>query len=885
MNFPPDGREKRKQELDEEINSHLNMAARDREERGESAAQAAESARRELGNASLVREVTHDQWAWSWLEQLAQDVKYGCRVMRRSPGFTLVVVMTLALGIGANVAIFSVVRGVLLRPLPYGHPDGLVFLWDRYPNGTSDLAAFSPPDFKDLRLRTTLFEGFAAASGSTSGTTATLLENGQPQKVDLVRTTANFFSLLGVEPLLGRTFTAEDDAINGPHVTLLSYGFWQSKFGGDPNVVGRTLRINDQDYVAVGVLPRTFQLLLPAEAFQVRSADIWMPSQMNYDAFSRDQQFLSVIARLKPGVTAMQGQSELDGISLQMQHEYTLHQVDQARITLSSLQKEVVKGVRTALLTLSVVVAFVLLIACGNVANLMLSRATVREKEIAVRTSLGATKLQIFRGAMVESTLLSLCGGVLGILLAYLGIRFLVQLRPANVPRLDDIRMDGWVLSFCAAACILTAVLLSLVPALQVPDGRLVEVLKEGGRSPVGAGRPKLRRLLVIGEIALSLILLIGAGLFVRGFEALQQMNPGFRTDGVQTFQLAVPNSRYPKPADVSNFYLRLNQKLALVQGVEAIGSITQLPLTGTSPQMNYAWDARSEQAFAASDADWHPTSPDFFSAMGIRLNAGRDFANTDDLAHPRVVIVDSWIAKEAWPGQDPIGKRLKILTIGNSGTFEPAYSEVIGVVDSVHSDDITKAIRGQIYVSVYQEPFRRASYAMRIQGDPTSVQKAVAAEVAILDREMPVFNQRPFQDYVAEAMAPSKFSLVLVGIFSLIALVLASIGLYGVVAYSVSQRRQEIGVRMALGALPGAIFSLVVGQGMAVVGIGIAIGLAGAWALTRFINSMLYGVSTTDPLTFVAISALLSVVAFVACVIPALRAMRLDPMVALRYE
>jgi putative ABC transport system permease protein len=682
--------------------------------------------------------------------------------------------------------------------------------------------------------------------------------------------------------LLGRVFRDEDDVVNGPHVILLSYGFWQSNFGGDPQIVGRTVRVNSQDFTIVGVLPRTFELLLPPDAFQLRRADIWAPAQFNYDAFSRDQQFLTVIGRMKPGVTPAQAQSELNGISQQMQQEYTLHQVDHARIELTSLQEGVVEGVRPALLTLSVVVGFVLLIVCGNVANLMLARATVREKEIAVRISLGATKRQIFRKGLIESLLMSLGGAALGVLLASWGIDLLVKLRPANIPRLNDIRLDGWVLLFSLGACAMTTILLSIVSAIQISEGRLIEILKEGGRNPIGAGRAGLRRVLVVGEIALSLILLIAAGLFLRGFQALQNHNPGFRADGVQTFQISLPPSRYPR-IEASNFYHKLNESFGRLAGIDAIGSTNQLPLTGTSSTTNYAWNAETEQTFASSGADWHPLSPGYFNALGIRFRAGRDFAPTDDLNHPRVAIVDSLIAKEAWGTADPIGKRLQILTLDNG--FQRVYATVIGVVDAIRSDDIARAVRGQIYVSVYQEPFGRASFAFRTHGDAGSIIKTVEAEVAKIDPEVPVFSPRPLQDYVDEAMAPSKFSLLLVGIFGILALILASIGLYGVVTYSVSQRQQEIGVRMALGAEPRSIFSLVVGQGMAVVGVGIGIGLVGALALTRFINNMLYGVSAMDPLTFFGISVALCLVAFFACVIPAVRAMRLDPMVAMRYE
>jgi len=817
---------------------------------------------------------------------LWQDLMYGARMLRKSPGFTAVAVLTLALGIGANTAIFSVVNGVLLRGMPYRDPGSLAIVWNDYGNQGQSLPAVSPPDYKDYVDRSRLMD-FAAGSGTPGGTL--LLDDpggggNRPQQFDMAAVTPSFFPLLGVEPAVGRNFSAEEGTLNGPNAVILSNRIWRGTFHSDPGLVGKPIQLNGTPYTVVGILPQKFRLLLPAEAFQLRDSDLWIPLRLNFAAFPRNLTFLSVFSRLKPGATMAHAQSEMDAIAGQLRSENEVHKESGLRIRVVPMQFDVVKNVRATLITLLAAVGFVLLIACGNVANLLLARATRREREMAVRSALGASRGRLVRQIMSESVLLALLGGIAGLIVAKLGLGLLVALHPAGLPRLDDIQIDGPVLAFTLGACILTALLFGLIPAIQALHLNLSDSLKDAARGSSDSRGQTARRVLVVSEFALSLVLLIGAGLLIRSFVALQRVQPGYNPRNVVSFSVAIPGNRYPKNEDVTRFVHELELKMAALPGVQSVGSNFQLPFTGSGAQMPYAYNAETSQQWESLSADWRPITPGYFPTVGARLLEGRNFTDSDDANHPIVVIVDEMLARRAWPGESAIGKKLEVESLTRKDNPR-LFAIVVGVVAHLRIHDLTRNVREQIYIPHAQEPFGRVGVVMRTQGDPSGVMKQVEQEVRSLDAGIAIRNLKPLESYIEDAEAPMRFNLILIGIFGAIALTLASVGLYSVMAYSVTQRAHELGIRIAVGASPRDILGLVLGQGVRLTLIGAALGLLVSLLVTRALASLLFGVSPTDPLTFIAVPIVLAVVAMLACYFPARRAMRVDPMIALRYE
>jgi putative ABC transport system permease protein len=815
---------------------------------------------------------------------LWQDLRYALRMLAKSPGFTAIAVLTLALGIGANSAIFSVVNGVLLHRMPYSEPDRLNIIWNDYGSQGQSLPAVSPPDFQDYRQRSRLMD-FAAGGGTAGGTLLFTNPDGdiRPEQFDLAVVTTDFFPLFGIQPILGRNFLAQEGVVNGPKVVILSYRLWQRSFHGDAGLIGTTIHLNGQPVTVVGILPKEFRLLLPAEAFQLKDSDLWMPLQLDYSAFPRNLTFLTVIGRRKAGVGLAQAQAEMDGIAEQLRNENEVHKESGLRIRVVPLHFDVVKNVRSTLVTLLGAVAFVLLIACGNVANLLLARATGREREMAIRSALGASRSRLIGQIAIESMLLAILGGAAGVLLASWGLDLLLALHPAGLPRLNEIHIDRTVLGFSLGLSLLTAMLFGLVPAIQGTHLNLSGTLKEGGRSTGAARSQTARRMFVITEFALSLVLLIGAGLLIRSFIALQQVQPGFDSGNVITFRVAIPTARYPKNEDIQRFDHELELKLAVVPGAESVGSASQLPLTGSGPMMPYAYDAGTAQRWESLSADWRAVSPGYFPSIGTRLLSGRLFNDADDANHPRVLIVDRTLAERAWPGQNAVGKKLEIELFDPPGAR--AWTTVVGVVTNVRSYDLTRDVREQIYIPYAQEPWSNFAVTIKTRGDTASVLNQVKQQVQALDSSIAVRSLMPMDQYVSDARAPMRFNVILIGIFGGIALVLASVGLYGVMAYSVSQRSHELGIRMALGAAPRDVLRLILGHGVRLTMVGASVGLLVSLAVTRSLASLLYGVSARDPLTFVAVPIVLAAVALLACYIPARRAMRVDPIVALRYE
>lgn len=823
------------------------------------------------------------------METLWQDFRYAMRMLRKNPGFAVVAVLTLALGIGANTAIFGVINGVLLRPLPYKDPSRLVVVWNDYGDSGQSLPAVSPSDYLDYIHRSQLIEEWAGTTGGGAQTLVMQSSTGEevPEKIDARFVTGNLFSMLGINPMLGRNFTMAEDVVNGPNVAMLSYKFWQQHFAADPKIIGKSFRLNDKDVTIVGVLPKDFHLLVPAESFFTKEVDIWRPQQLDYASFPRNLTLLLAFGRLKNGVTLAQAQSEMDRIASQLRAENEVHKSSGMRIRLVPLREDIVKGVRLSLVVLMGAVGFVLLIACGNVANLLLARASTRQKEIAIRTALGAGRRRIVRQVLTEAILLSLLGGAFGVLLAYWGTDLLLALRPADLPRVQDIHIDGTVLLFCLGACLFTGVIFGMAQALPAIRWDVVDYLKEGTKGAGGGGRHPTRKILVIAEVAMSMILLLGAGLLIRSFYLLEGVRPGFDPTNVLTFQVSAPISRYPTPAAVAQFEQEVEDRIAALPGVLAVGGVARPPLTGSGPQTPYAYNPETEQRWESISADWRPATPGYFSALGIRLAAGRYFTRADDREHPRVVIVDDTLAQQAWPKDDPIGKRLQIITFHdfNSPGIDKVYAQVVGVVVHPRIHDLSRAVRPQIYTAAAQSGFNSLTYTVKTTGNIQGIEKQIEDVVHSLDRGIPVHDVRPMGAFVADVMAPRRFSLIMVLIFGAIALTLASIGLYGVIAYSVTQRTHEMGIRMALGAGPKEILGLVVGEGLGLAVPGIVIGLVGGLAVTRLMSGLLFGVSPTDVPTFAGGAAVVALVAVIACYVPARRASKLHPMTALRYE
>jgi putative ABC transport system permease protein len=817
---------------------------------------------------------------------LWQDLVFGARMLRKSPAFTALAVVTLALGIGANTAIFSVVNGVLLRSMPYRDPARLAIIWNDYGSQGQSLPAVSPPDFQDYRQRSRLME-FAAGSGTPGGTLVLDDPGGggnRPQQFDMASVTSNFFPLLGVEPALGRNFTAEEGALNGPRVVIMGNRLWQNTFHSDPGMVGRSIQLNGNPYTVVGILPPQFRLLLPAEAFQLRDSDLWIPQQINYAAFPRNLTFLSVFGRLQPGASMSQAQAEMDGIAEQLRNENEVHKESGLRIRVVPMQFDVVKNVQPTLITLLAAVGFVLLIACGNVANLLLARATRREREMAVRSALGASRGRLVRQIMSESVLLAILGSLGGLLVAELGLSLLIQLHPAGLPRLDDIRIDGAVLAFTLGACVLTALLFGWIPAIQALRLNLSDTLKDAARGSSDGRGHSARRVLVVSEFALSLVLLIGAGLLIRSFIALQRVQPGYNPQNILSFSVTIPGNRYPKNEDISRFVHELELKMGALPGVQSVGSIFQLPFTGSGAQMPYAYNAETSQQWESLSADWRPITPGFFPTVGARFLEGRNFNDADDANHPLVVIVDEMLARRAWPGESAIGKKLEIESLSRKDTPR-MFAIVVGVVAHLRIHDLTRNVREQIYIPHAQEPFGRVGVVLKTPGDPSGVAKQVEQQVRTLDPGIAIWRLEPLESYIDDAQAPMRFNLILIAIFGAIALTLASVGLYSVMAYSVTQRAHELGIRIAVGASPRDILRLILGHGVRLTLIGAAVGLLVSLLVTRALASLLFGVSATDPLTFIAVPIVLAFVAMLACYLPARRAMRVDPIIALRYE
>jgi predicted permease len=816
-----------------------------------------------------------------------QDLRYAIRMLLKKPGFTIIAVLALALGIGANTAIFSVVDAVLLRPLPYRQPDRLVMLWQRLAGATSyPQIPCSAPDYLDYRDQTQTLENVAAFENANF----TLRTPTGSERVSGTQVSANLFPLLGISPLRGRTFISAEDQFGHDAVAVISYGAWKRRFGSDPEILGKTLVLDQKPHKVIGVMPKEFDFPIQSLASD-SPPEVWVPIAFSPDRVGpqgRGDNFdVSVIARRKPGVSIEQASADIDRISRRILATYppAIQKLFSLDGFVTDFHQQVVGNVKTLLLVLLGAVGFVLLIGCANVANLLLAKAAGRRREVAIRTALGAGRFRLVRQLLTESILLGLVGGAAGLLIAVWLTQLIIQFSPGDVPRLAESQLDFAVLGFALAISILTGVLFGLAPALQVSKADLNTDLKEGSRGASAFRRSRVRSVLVVAEVALSLVLLAGAGLLLRSFVKLRGVPLGFEPDHLLTLPIALPETKYQTKVQVQSFYNALLERTRSLPEVKSAAAATGLPLMGLWDVVVTPEGRADTGEKSLTTAFFAGVTPSFHRTLGISLHKGRLFTDADNERNPRVAIVNESMARRYWPNQDVLGKRFKWGPEESSRT----WITVVGVVANLKQNNLAAEISPGVYLPIPQMPQDSSIHgfylAIRTTSDPTAIVPNLRQIVRSLDPEMPLFQVRPMEEVLSASVAPRRFNMLLLAAFAGLALLLASIGIYGVMSYSVSQYTHEIGIRMALGARASDVLQLIVRQGMALVLIGLAVGAAGALALTRVMRSLLFDVKPWDPLTLTSVSALLAAVAFAASYIPARRATRVDPMIALRYE
>jgi putative ABC transport system permease protein len=816
------------------------------------------------------------------IADLWQDLRYGARMLMKRPGFTLIAVITLSLGVGANTAIFSVVNAVLLKPLSFPESEQLMMVYGEFPALKTNQMRLSLPEYVDFQQQTRSF----AASGVFDSVSANLApqEGGEPERVEGAALTPEMFAVLRVAPLMGRVFTPEEAQEGRDDVVLLGHGLWQRRYAGKADAIGQKLTINGRRHTIIGVMQPGFAFPPKAEIWQ----PLWFPKEQ-YDQQRRSARGLAVLARLKLGVRSVEAQTELDRLGAQLTAQYPQNYSDKDkrryRMIVAPMLGDYVGEMKPALLLLAGAVGFVLLIACANVANLLLARAATRRQEMAVRLALGAGRGRLARQLLTESVLLALAGGAVGLLLATWGARLLLRFAPDNLPRLGEVGLDGRALAFTALASLLTGVIFGLAPALQASRPGLNDALRESGRTGAGARGQRLRSAFVIAEIALALALLAGAGLTLKSFWRLQAVDPGFNPDGVLTTRLMLPFTTHPQISERAAFFRQVLERLSALPGVASAGAVSRIPMapgnnSGTMTGENSAVGPNDPQV----EVEMRWASPVYFQTLGIALLRGRDFNDADVEGTLAVAIVDEGFARRFYPNEDPIGKRIKR---GGPRSAKP-WKTIVGVVRSVRNQRLDISSLPQAYFPVLQEAdaMYNLSFAVRASvGEPSALTQSVRSVVLAVDRNQPIFDVKPLRQIVADSIALRRLALLLLSVFATVALALAAAGIYSVMAYAVEQRTHEIGVRMALGARGSDVLRLVVRQGLKLALCGVTLGLAVALALTRLMEALLFGVSATDPLTFAGIALLLLVVAIVACWIPARRATKVDPMIALRCE
>jgi putative ABC transport system permease protein len=813
------------------------------------------------------------------MNNLAQDIRYALRMLAKKPAFAAIAVLTLALGIGANTAIFSVVNSVLLRPLSLNEPERLATFWLSDPAKGLEEMNLPQAMFAFCRERSHAFESMAAYDTGS----LTLTGAGEPVRLDSANVTFDYFSVLGREPLYGRAFLAEEDAPGNNNVAILSYRIWRQRFNADPNILGQAINLNDVPTVIVGVMLPGFDFPNRNERADYPSGvEIWVPLGLNPQNVSYWN--YSVTGRLKPGVTTDDAAREITALAdeFMVSHKFPKEGDTGVRAVVAPLTQKIVGEARMPLMVLLCAVGMVLLIACANIANLLLVRASARSREIAIRCCLGANRRRIISQLLTESALLSVGGALGGLLLAAWGLDGIKSLASAEIPRLEDVRLDSTALLFTAATALLTGLLCGLVPALRGSRVNLQEAIKEGSRGVVSASNRKLNNAFVIAQVALSLILLVGAGLLLESFRNLLSVDPGFKAENVLTGRLELPEKKYAEKSQVRNFYAQLLERAESLPGVRAAGLCEVIPFSGGGGGDEFTVEGREPGPGEPVPVTWvRSATPDYFKTMSIPMLKGRAFLDSDTETSQRVAIVDEKIVRKYWPGEDPIGKRIRL---GRAQRGNPWLS-IVGVVSSVKNRNLDEDARYYLYMPFLQEPARETSIVIRAERDPEALASAVREQVAGLDSQLPLFDVTTMEQAVARSLKTRRLTNLLLAGFAATALLLAALGAYGVMSLSVSSRINEFGIRMALGAQPRDVFRMVIGQGMTLAAIGIAIGLGGAFWLTRFLESLLFEVKPTDPLVYAGVAAALALSAFAACYIPARRATKVDPMVALRYE
>ena len=858
-------------DLQEEMRLHLELRQEAHMRDGLSAAEARAAAQRQFGNATLLRETSGDAWGWRGMQNLAQDLRYGARALLRTPGFTLLAILTLALGIGANTAIFSVINAVLLNPLGYRNPDRLVTLLHF---GSAPVA---PANYLDWRDQSHSFEAMAAAEAWSPNLTGVE----KPEHLDGLRVTQNLFPMLGIPPLLGRTFVPGEDQDGADGEVVLSYRLWQRRFQGDPKVLGKPILLSARAFTIVGVMPADFKFA----PFWATNAELWVPMAFGDRGHLRGGNSLRIFARLKPGVTLASARAEIATITGRLEQQFP---GTNRGVRVTPLKENVVGKVETPLLIVLCGVGFVLLIACANVAHMLLARTADRQREIAVRTALGAGRGRVMAQFLTENLLLAGLGAASGLLLAFSGVKALVALSPADIPRVDTVTLDGRAVLFLLAITLLTAALFGLAPAMQATTANLSAALKEGGRGGSdGVERRRLRGFLVASEFALAFVLLTGAGLMIRSFMALQSVNPGFDPHHVLSMVVSVAGSQEAPEGPREIFYRQLLERVRGVPGVESVGAINHLPLAGDLWEWDFQIEGRAKPRPGESpNAVYRIVMPGYFETMRLPILRGRAIASTDDSRAPGVVVINEAAAKRYWPGADPIGQRITI--------EDGIWVTIVGVCANARQYDWASEPDPETYLAALQdEPFlgganSHASYitmVMRTSGNPADTASSVEQTVWSLDRNLPISRVLTMDRAVADATAQPRFLMMLLAIFAAVALLLAAVGIYGVMSYAIARRTHEIGIRISLGASRGDVLRMVLRQGMVQALAGSAVGLAAALLLTRLMSGLLYGVGPDDVLTFSVVPFVLGAAAVAAICVPARRATRIEPMVALRQE
>jgi predicted permease len=868
-------RHKVEHDLSDEFQYHLDQKIRELTAKGLSAQEARRQALREFGGLEQSKENCRDARRVNFVEDLIQDLSFGFRMFRNSPVFALVAILTLALGIGANTAIFSIVNGVLLRPLPYRNSDRLTYVWEKSRDGSPENVGYAT--YLDWKAQNKSFEQLAIYSSWQP-----TLQVGEPEQLNGLRVTSNYFRTLGIHPEIGRDFLPEEDVPNANKVVMLSHSLWQRKFNSDANIIGKPIDMNATQYIVAGVLPASYQSLMSQDP-RGGTVEIWRV--LGYDVSQpwacRTCHHLVAVARLRDGVALTQANAEMDTISAALTKAYP-KEYDDIGVVLTPIHEQLLGPASTPLYILLGAVSFVLLVACANLANLLLARATNREREVAVRAALGASRGRIFRQLLAENCLLGLLGAAAGLIPAHWTPKLLALLGPGDLPRLDQVRLDWRVLLFTVGVALLTGILAGLAPAYRLSKTDAHDSLKEGARTGGNVVGRRLRGLLVVSEVALSLTLLIGAGLLLRSLGHLLVVSPGFDPSNVLSMQTSVLGQRFSNNEVVRQYFAQAVERLRALPGVQSAAAASQLPLTGNMD--NYGFHAEGKMHANPEEdpsAERYCITPGFLEAMRIPLLRGRDISSADTATAPQVLLIGETTARRMWPGEDPIGKRVKL------GGVDKPWWTVVGVTGDVHHVGLDSVPEMQMYIPHQQWPFPDGlmTFVIRTAGAPTAISSAAQQAIHSLDPTQPISRIKPLEDYVSLSVQGRRFALILIAAFAAIALMLSVVGIYGVTAYSVAQRTREIGIRVALGAPHNGLLGLLLRQGMLLVACGVIAGVLTSIALTRFLTSLLYDVKPTDPLIFASVVLLLLVVSAAACFIPARRALRMDPVIALRYE